>query len=146
MYTRKEAILSHLNNGSAQPNHPHSLIRTSITRLQDQYVQKNTDANRQGTDHTARMRKLICTPCVRLCHKVFFQVAYILYSPWNKQNFFHLSSPVRVLIKCFKCCQFLYSNTNFSNIPCSILHKSIASRYRPVSYPDGQITARYRFL
>ena len=28
----------------------------------------------------------------------------------------------------------------------SILHKSTAGRYRPVSYPDGPITARYRFM
>ena len=28
----------------------------------------------------------------------------------------------------------------------SILYKSIAGRYRPVSYPDGPITARYRFI
>ena len=28
----------------------------------------------------------------------------------------------------------------------SILYKSIASRYLPVSYPDGPITARYRFI
>ena len=28
----------------------------------------------------------------------------------------------------------------------SILYKSIAARYRPVSYPDGPITARYRFI
>ena len=30
--------------------------------------------------------------------------------------------------------------------PASILDKSIAGRYRPVSYPDGPITARYRFI
>ena len=30
--------------------------------------------------------------------------------------------------------------------PVSILYKSIADRYRPVSYPDGPITARYRFI
>ena len=30
--------------------------------------------------------------------------------------------------------------------PASILYKSIAGRYRPVSYPDGPITARYRFI
>ena len=30
-------------------------------------------------------------------------------------------------------------------VPVSILHKSTAGRYRPVSYPDGPITARYRF-
>ena len=28
----------------------------------------------------------------------------------------------------------------------SILYKSIAGRYRPVSYADGPITARYRFI
>ena len=30
--------------------------------------------------------------------------------------------------------------------PASILYKSVAGRYRPVSYPDGPITARYRFI
>ena len=30
--------------------------------------------------------------------------------------------------------------------PISILYKSIAGRYRPVSYSDGPITARYRFI
>ena len=28
----------------------------------------------------------------------------------------------------------------------SILYESTAGRYRPVSYPDGPITARYRFM
>ena len=30
-------------------------------------------------------------------------------------------------------------------IPASILRKSTSGRHRPVSYPDGPITARYRF-
>ena len=30
--------------------------------------------------------------------------------------------------------------------PASILYKSIAGRHRPVSYPDGPMTARYRFI
>ena len=30
--------------------------------------------------------------------------------------------------------------------PVSILYKSTAGRYRPVSYPDGPITARCRFI
>ena len=30
--------------------------------------------------------------------------------------------------------------------PASSLYKSIAGRYRPVSYPDGPRTARYRFI
>ena len=33
-----------------------------------------------------------------------------------------------------------------STYPASILYKSTAGRYRPVSYPDGPITARYRFI
>ena len=35
---------------------------------------------------------------------------------------------------------------SYITYPVSIIHKSIAGRYRPVSYPDGPITARYRFL
>ena len=31
-------------------------------------------------------------------------------------------------------------------IPVSILYKSTVGRYRPVSYPDGPITARCRFI
>ena len=31
-------------------------------------------------------------------------------------------------------------------MPASILYKSIAGRYRHVSYLDGPITARYRFI
>ena len=30
--------------------------------------------------------------------------------------------------------------------PASILYKSTAGHYRPVSYPDGPITARCRFI
>ena len=33
-----------------------------------------------------------------------------------------------------------------ATIPVSSFYKSIAGRYRPVSYPDGPITARYRFI
>ena len=41
-----------------------------------------------------------------------------------------------------------YSSQSFVTwiTPASILYKSIAVRYRPVSYPDGPITARYRFI
>ena len=30
--------------------------------------------------------------------------------------------------------------------PASILRKSTSGRHRPVSYPDGPMTARYRFM
>ena len=49
-------------------------------------------------------------------------------------------------------CNFLYICDLFEQIVCSnIIHasniyKSIAGRYRPVSYPDGSITARYGFI
>ena len=36
--------------------------------------------------------------------------------------------------------------THVRSSPASILYKSIAGRFRPVSYPDGPITARYRFI
>ena len=37
-------------------------------------------------------------------------------------------------------------NSLDSSCQVSILYKSIAGRYWPVSYPDGPITARYRFI
>ena len=49
-------------------------------------------------------------------------------------------------------CIYILPNTDSNNAasfydhPASILHKSIAGHYRPVSYPDGPITARYRFM
>ena len=38
------------------------------------------------------------------------------------------------------------SRGQLNNYPASILHKFIAGRYWRVSYPDGTITARYRFI
>ena len=40
----------------------------------------------------------------------------------------------------------MYIITIAAASPVSILYKSIAGCYRPVSYPDGPITARYRFI
>ena len=34
---------------------------------------------------------------------------------------------------------------NPSSCPASILRKSTSGRHRPVSYPDGPMTVRYRF-
>ena len=42
--------------------------------------------------------------------------------------------------------RFQLSLLQVTPIPASILYKSIADRYRPVSYPDGPITDRYRFI
>ena len=38
-----------------------------------------------------------------------------------------------------------YPNNEGTDYPASILRKSTSSRHRPVSYPDGPMTARYRF-
>ena len=52
---------------------------------------------------------------------------------------------------CFKgICFFLNDFNNWVVIrwlvyPASILRKSTSGRHRPVSYPDGPMTARYRF-
>ena len=39
-----------------------------------------------------------------------------------------------------------FSHKRESVFPVSLLHKSIADRYRPVRVADGPITARYRFI
>ena len=41
---------------------------------------------------------------------------------------------------------FRASKTGLRPAQASILYKSIAGRYRPVIYPDGPITTRYRFI
>ena len=58
---------------------------------------------------------------------------------------------------CFRFCECINCSQGFLPLEssyfhyswcyqASILYKSIASRYLPVSYPDGPITARYRFI
>ena len=42
--------------------------------------------------------------------------------------------------------KFVIKLTSNCSNPVSILYKSTAGRSRPVSYPDGPITARYRFI
>ena len=41
--------------------------------------------------------------------------------------------------------EFHYQALNVRSCPASILRKSTSGRHRPVSYPDGPMTARYRF-
>ena len=42
-------------------------------------------------------------------------------------------------------CSVLFCSVKSPSIPASILRKSTSGRHRPVSYPDGPMTARYRF-
>ena len=48
--------------------------------------------------------------------------------------------------KRYFCCSLSQFFFFFFFFPVRIHYKSIAGRYRPVSYPDGPITARYRFI
>ena len=43
-------------------------------------------------------------------------------------------------------CPTEYGSQGIRKNPVSILHKSIAGRYRPVRVADGPITARFRFM
>ena len=52
---------------------------------------------------------------------------------------------LRIISLSVDCEHFHFTASNM-NYPASILHKSIAGRYRPVSYADGPPTARYRFM
>ena len=64
------------------------------------------------------------------------------------KRFFFVVVVVVFLLFFSPACAF--SPSKFVTAQCpsnlSILHKSIAGRYRPVSYPDGLITAHYRFM
>ena len=42
--------------------------------------------------------------------------------------------------------QWMFPKCRAGSNLASILYKSKVGRYRPVSYPDGPITARYRFM
>ena len=69
---------------------------------------------------------------------------YIYVFPANGQKFI-------IILENFYASKFLcYSNETLSAyitiIPANILHKSIAGRSWSVSYPDGPITAHYRFM
>ena len=49
---------------------------------------------------------------------------------------------------CDVAARFVWAWLRYSNPvqdPASILRKSTSGRHRPVSYPDGPMTARYRF-
>ena len=51
---------------------------------------------------------------------------------------------MRLLWVCTVCQIPFYGSPDYN--PTSILYKSTAGHYRPVSYPNGPITARYRFI
>ena len=56
----------------------------------------------------------------------------------------YYSARARRSVSCYKLYS-LYINVHGRNNPASILRKSTSGRHRPVSYPDGPMTARYRF-
>ena len=62
--------------------------------------------------------------------------------PCEMANVFAISS----LYKKYKIMHIIAHFLVCGHSPVSILHKSIAGRYRPVRVADGPITARYRFI
>ena len=92
------------------------------------------------------------------CFYISQSIAYGVFLSLNYQTFFlgipfhGKSSYVLWLFNKLSCKRFqsiIQCNTIsfiISMHPASILYKSIAGRYRPVSYPDGPITVRYRFI
>ena len=84
------------------------------------------------------------------CKKKLQQIIGVLCIPNKAYIAVILYLCVCVFI-CGVCLVFICSSSLLllmlrESCPVSILHKSIAGRYRPVSCPDGPITARYRFI
>ena len=104
-------------------------------------------------------------------HYFLSNIIYLYTVVWIKRNLNHSGSSCVILfwgpgIKVFSFKLCAWTLTSVSNCtgptyslapnnhkfwwlscdPVSILYKSIAGRYRPVRYPDGPITARYRFI
>ena len=65
---------------------------------------------------------------------------YLAYRFWQKLLPFYYGK--MTFFEFFKTTD---QNKTFCAYPASILYKSTAVRYRPVSYPDRPITTRYRF-
>ena len=68
-----------------------------------------------------------------ISHSVYFTTITIYFHV-------HLHICVRDITEPLNAC------LTYTYFPVSILYKSTAGRYRPVSYPDGPITARCRFI
>ena len=71
---------------------------------------------------------------------VYQQTTYIVnYNDWTENH------SVLATYEIFCVYQFVLDFKIIMYIPASILRKSTSGRHRPVSYPDGPITARYGF-
>ena len=88
--------------------------------------------------------------CMHVLSKVERNIFYKSYCPESKVCILHALKKKQLCIQkdilpdktLTICTTIWYSN----ECPASILYKSIGGRYRPVSYSDGPITARYRFI
>ena len=58
---------------------------------------------------------------------------------------FYSSCILKWQVFCWWCVKYRKTLESCSMPPASILRKSTSGRHRPVSYPDGPMTARYRF-
>ena len=91
-----------------------------------------------------RMKKLSIFGCPKCTLWRFWSDCAIAQADLNlyisKGTFSHVVSHI------FPRSAYKYVVGTMGILPASILYKSIAGRYRPVSNPDRPITARYRFI
>ena len=106
---------------SDQRAHSHRLIGISTGHILDRFLYAYNGSYNEDSDQTVQMH--LSNRRVHMSEGTFSDVA----TPITNQTQHCLIS-----VKCIN--------------PVSILYKSIAGRSRPVSYPDGPRTARYRFI
>ena len=68
------------------------------------------------------------------------RVALVERPPYKREVTGWISSRIILILN-----EVLLPSQPIRAIPASILRKSTSGRHRPVSYPDGPMTARYRF-
>ena len=99
---------------------------------------------------THEVAQCFCAPRIHIQRDIFFYIFLQLFLKTKRtawQRYYFVANHSSWNHFCFKNCQcyFMFSIILNRVGPASILRKSTSGRYRPVSYPDGPMTARYRF-
>ena len=87
--------------------------------------------------------EIICFDVITNSQNNFNKMIPLTYDNIFSKSLFSTSDEKKLKTRVFYGSLVLLRCFYFS---ASILYKSIAGPYRPVSYPDGPITARYRFI
>ena len=126
-----------------------SLTRQDSSQLAAYVIKSVSDWTGTDPDQTGQLQTGY------LCHSVSFRLDR--YSPWPDRtapNWLHMPvsqfqiGQVQSLTRQDSSKLAAYaikSVSDWTGTPASILRKSTSGRHRPVSYPDGPMTARYRF-